>query len=173
MNGTIIGIFGWAITFLHENGRTYNQWPVAQNAVVTLDGRQVKLDELREGDIVEVSGQPAVSIIAARPHNEQERRNNATPRTMPGIPATGNAVPDDPNKAAPVGRSVPKSSGVPLKGTSAEAPASDDGDGDDEASDHEAPKSSQKHAADKNVDDDGSQVETRRNPHATPRRGKH
>lgn len=62
MRGTLKSVLGDTITFDDDSTHT-----VAPNAAVTLNGKTAKLADLKAGDNVSLSGNPATSVSASRP----------------------------------------------------------------------------------------------------------
>ncbi len=65
MNGDIVKIVGEDIEYLYGGESRTNG--VDPKAVITLDGKPATLADLKKGDNVQLSGQPAVKVTATRP----------------------------------------------------------------------------------------------------------
>ena len=65
MSGTFASLSGQVITFEKDDGSSGTQ-NVAANASITLNGKPAKLADLKDGDLVSFSGDPATSVTATR-----------------------------------------------------------------------------------------------------------
>jgi hypothetical protein len=65
MTKTITNISGQSVTFKNDDGTT-GSMSVDLHATITLDGKTANLADLRSGDKVEFSGNPATSVTVAR-----------------------------------------------------------------------------------------------------------
>lgn len=153
MNGIILAIVGSSINFRHTNGQVVSEWPVSENAKISLNGKPAGLGDLREGDQVTVSGQPATDVLVYRdPVNQpappirssvpQDPRNRLVNTVDPALGAQ-TAHPESSSTGHP---GIPEEHhGVPPKVPSPHAhtadKAADDGDVDDsDDDDDKAPK---------------------------------
>lgn len=64
-NGTITAISGNTLSLSHDDGTTSDR-NVDTSATVTLNGTRAKFADLKVGDKVSLSGDPATSVTATR-----------------------------------------------------------------------------------------------------------
>ena len=65
MSGTFVSLSGNTIT-VNDNGGAQKTLTVDANAKVTLNGKAGKLDDLKPGDKLSLSGDPVTTINASR-----------------------------------------------------------------------------------------------------------
>lgn len=139
MNGIILAIVGSSINFRHTNGQVVSEWPIAENARILLNGKSVGLGDLREGDQVTVSGQPAVDVVVYR-----DPVNQPTPPIRSPVPQDPrNRLLNTVDPAIGAQTANPESSGAVVDpdhpGIHAKTPV--DADSEDDGDDAETPKS--------------------------------